>query len=507
MADTQCGSWICPRSQTFLAEPFYSSSTTLPLNTAASLLEIDSHISLFQNRLLTFPRSHPLHFACLYSLAILRLTRYASSAEVEDLDKSISHSTEAILLPFDSSIDLGSYVIGTFFYLVNGLLLRSQRLEQPSDVNHGIKYLRYLQEQSLETFAAPQNEFKALLMWALAVQVELESVDPMSDIGEMATLCRELLTSGDSESLLINSVKLLVDAIIGSAMSLWQSPCEAIECLRGARIRLPDLQNVRTALAISLLFRFNRAHSNDDYEEAKSILDEMIADPKENVTLAMQLVVWLAQERFRFDSKPEHLAEAIPRVRTLLKATSFEDPVRPPVVKLLADLEQTRFEEFGVRSGRQEDNAELVDDPLLAASPQMAKSNRVEFPFPMPDKRDPVPHLRALVSIDDITDLTNLGKAIEYCRLCLASPHPHVPLTLNALGNLLNRSFHLTGNIDHLNESITVYRYLIKMPDVPINLHTIARQLIDCLVCRLNLFKDRKDADEIMKLFPSLPPI
>lgn len=38
-------------------------------------------------------------------------------------------------------------------------------------------------------------------MEALAVQVKQGSVDPTRDIGEMETLCRELLASGAEESL------------------------------------------------------------------------------------------------------------------------------------------------------------------------------------------------------------------------------------------------------------------------------------------------------------------
>ncbi|KAH9973154.1 CHAT domain-containing protein [Russula compacta] len=39
------------------------------------------------------------------------------------------------------------------------------------------------------------------------------------------------------------------------------------------------------------------------------------------------------------------------------------------------------------------------------------------------------------------------------------------------------------------------------MPRFPFNLHTIARQLIHCLLSRFELFKDRRDVEEIMELF------
>ncbi|KAH9993132.1 CHAT domain-containing protein, partial [Russula compacta] len=93
------------------------------------------------------------------------------------------------------------------------------------------------------------------------------------------------------------------------------------------------------------------------------------------------------------------------------------------------------------------------------------------------------------------------SEAIEYCRLCLTSPHSHIPYTLNVLGRLLYRVFDLAGNIDSLHESITVYRDLIKMEGGLFDHHTIAVRLITWLLSRSDLFKDRRDSDEIMELF------
>ena len=467
---------------------------------SASLLEVDNDISLLQNRLLTFPRPHPLRSECLSALASERFARYEFSDEHEDLEKSIYHSTEAILLPSNLPIELGSHVIEALFYLALALFLRSPK--EPNDLKHAVQYLRYLQDQSLETPDLTSNGIKAIFVRILAVQMELESVDPLRDIGEMVTLCRELLRSGVEESLLMDAIKSLANAIRVTRVPLGQPlPDEAIECLREARIQLPDLKEVCFELALLLFDRFNRAQSQDDYEESMSILDKIIADSNEGAELAMCLVGSFARGRFLFNPTPENLAEAIFRNRTYLNALPCEDLRRRTVMKELAYLEQKRFEEFGVRSGRQEDNVEVVDDSPLAASSQLAKSNLVEFPLPMPDKKNPVPHLDALLSMFDITDLTNIEKAIEYCKLCLTSPHSHLPFTLDMLSQLLHRVFDLTGNIDYLNESIALRRDLINMPGVPFQHHLISLPLIDCLLSRFLLFKDRRDGNEIMEVF------
>ena len=469
----------------------------------ASLFKIDSRISVLQDQLLTLPRSHPLHSKCLSILAGERLARYYFSDEgrPEDLEKSISHSIEAILLSF-VPIELGSYVIEALFYLARALLLRSQEFKQPGDVNHAITYLRYLQDQSPQTSDFTRNDIKTFLVQALAVQVELEFVDPTRNIGEMTTLCHELLRSDAEESLLISAVNAFAGAVYIPYGRVGQpSPDGAIECLREAVIRLPDLDAVPFLLAVSLSNRADCAHSDDDYKEAMSILDKLIADPNKDVEKAMKMAGYLAGARYLRDSKPEHLADAIFRTRTHLNAMSSEHPDRRSVMKDLADLEKEHFKTFGVRSGRQEDIAELVDESHVAAFPQMAKSNLVEFPLPMPDRRRHAPHLRALSSILHITDQTDIEKAIEYCRLCLTSPHSHLPYTLAVLGHLLHCLFRLTGNIDSLHESISVYRDLVKMPGVPYQLHLIAIPLIGCLFSRFKLFKDRRDIDENMELY------
>ena len=436
-------------------------------------------------------------------MAIIRLTRYKFSDKSEDLDESISHSTEAILLPFETPIELGFDIIETLFSLARALVLRSQKLKQSGDVKHAIKYFHQLQDQSPETYVT-HSDIKAHLVGALSVQVELGSVDPIGDIREMAILCHELLTSGESESLLINTVKGLAAAISVAPVSLGQVlPDEVIECLREARMRFSDLQEIRTTLVFSLFLRFHLAHSHGDYEEAMSIVHEMIADPDENMEEAMQMAGSLAWLRFTFDSKPEYLAEAIYHIRTRLNAISFEDPSRRSVMKTLEDLERIRFEAFGVRSGLQEDNFEVVDNSHLAASPQTAQLNLVEFPLAIPDKRDSRPHVEAITSILNITDLTNIEQAveyIEYCRLCLTSSHSHIEFTHLALGRLLKRLFHLTGNIDHLHGSIAVHRDLIELAGVQLKLHAMAVMLIGCLNSRFQQLKDRRDNDEIMEI-------
>ena len=162
----------------------------------------------------------------------------------------------------------------------------------------------------------------------------------------------------------------------------------------------------------------------------------------------MYLAGLLAHHQFIFDSKPEHLVEAMFCIHTHLNAMSSEDPDCCSVMEELADLEKICFKQFGVRIGQQKDNAEVVNNSYLAASSQMVKSNLVEFPLLMPDRRNLGLHLYALLSILSITatDIVNIKKAIKYCRFCLTSPHSHLAFTILVLGHLLYHLFHLRIN-------------------------------------------------------------
>ena len=171
-------------------------------------------------------------------MAIFLSRRYKFSDESEDLEKSISYSTEAILLLFQNPTELGSYVIETLFHLVEALLIRSQQDKEPGDLKHAVEYLRYLQDQLLETSNVTRSLIKVCLVCALAVQVELEFVDLMQYIGEMATLCHELFISCVEESLLVHTVEHLASVIWMIRVPVTQPPPhEAIECLREARMR------------------------------------------------------------------------------------------------------------------------------------------------------------------------------------------------------------------------------------------------------------------------------
>ncbi|KAH9055407.1 hypothetical protein EDB87DRAFT_1688270 [Lactarius vividus] len=95
-----------------------------------SITDIDGDIADLQNVLSRHSRSHSVHIIGVYALAVARLARYTLSQQKEDLDKSILHFTEAILLPPVSQDGLSLDIVQLLFFLARALLYRSEDFEK-----------------------------------------------------------------------------------------------------------------------------------------------------------------------------------------------------------------------------------------------------------------------------------------------------------------------------------------------------------------------------------------
>ncbi len=314
-------------SRPFCAHPLL---TGLGLDSlyAEYIHRLDSAISYLQYSLSTSPRSHPHRLKHLFKLAIARRERHLLSNDKNDLDKSILHLTEVVLLqPYSYLPAPVPDILEALLFLALALLWRSKGLKQPEDAAYAAKYLRHLRDQPHEAFKFPHHRVTTSLVEALAFQVELKPGNVMHTIEEMAMLCRELLTLDTSEGDTTHTITLLA-RVVGSRISPWDpdQPLDSvIECLREASTCKPDLRAARLALAHSLGCRYfltyvdddyeeavsmALAHSlgcryfltyvDDDYEEAVSILDEIIgSNPPEDILVAqaLQLVTYLAMIR------------------------------------------------------------------------------------------------------------------------------------------------------------------------------------------------------------------
>ncbi|KAI0298421.1 CHAT domain-containing protein [Multifurca ochricompacta] len=507
-----------------------------------SIMELDQMITSHQCALSRIPRSHPTYTACIHRLARSRFKRYKLSEQKEDLDKSIAHYTEAIFLPPSWGFYLN--VIQVFFRLALSLLRRSKKFKQPEDVKCAVEYFRYLRGLPLKTFEVPHKVVTSSLVQALGIQVELEA-GGTGDIEEMLILCQELLACHSSANYPTQAITAFVYAILRKFSQGEQvQPLDGvIQCLRDAlKIFPPDLHLVRFGLAASLLARFWKNYSNDDYEEAMALLESIVGssplgdDPSRFQILASAFAAFLARMRADFFPNPGYLEEAISRSRTLLTSSSLDNDLRYGVTHGMASLAEMRFENFGLTEALQESRSYTSGMVSLASSSsahgtsqeQIDKVDAVRAAYPMKVVEEKIQNLRELISktppgnsnhnthIEDLInwhetkfshtdDIKDLEEVIKCRRVLLASTdtsHPFGPQHALSLGIDLYMAFECSNKMEYLDESITVNRGLLEMQGAQPFRFKVIQQLVAFLYKRIKLLGHRQDFKEIIKLFP-----
>jgi hypothetical protein len=267
-----------------------------------------------------------------------------------------------------------------------------------------------------------------MLMVSLALQVELKAGDVLEIIEEMAALFHELLTSDASDIYITGSITVFAEVVLSKISWPFQLPDQllnpVIECLRLARARKPDLRNAQLTLVRTLSRRYTATFTNDDYEEAASILDEMItySSFRDEVVVEVQhFVTLLAIYRAITHQTPEYWEEEIYRARAFLSTSSVEDFVHSLVGSVLAGSAEQRFHYFGSAND-------------LCASSSLSRPSSLPVPDDNPELEKLVrivkrtEHLEGLLSRTINNDITDIEKAIEQGRTILASFSPRDPI-------------------------------------------------------------------------------
>lgn len=184
-----------------------------------TIREIDFFIASYQWFLCVLPRSHPFRPGFIHMLALARFQRHGLSNQKDDLDKAILYLTELMPLQPWSRLEPESHILPMSFSLAITLCSRAIKFKQPEDAISAAKYLRHLRDQPHEVVGVPRYEVSSFLVDALAYQVELEAGNIMQNIGEMAVLCRELLTldMSDSNIRTTHSIILLDGAVLSKS--------------------------------------------------------------------------------------------------------------------------------------------------------------------------------------------------------------------------------------------------------------------------------------------------
>jgi CHAT domain-containing protein/tetratricopeptide (TPR) repeat protein len=521
--------------------------TPIPLSSSITVLiaDIDGFIAIAQNSLALYPRSHSEHITSVCYLAQMRWERYLLTGEKDDLDRSILHCTEAILLPPVSWDGLLNNVFQLLLHIAGTLLVRSAEFEQHGGVKSSIGYLRYLRGLlPLDSFDVPRNLVTTSLIGGLSLQVRFEEAgDGTQNIQEMVVLCRELLTStslADFE-VVFTSLNEAVDAELYRGRVQLVDQNQVIECLRDAAAMCqcpPDSHLVFFELASALRTRFMVTHSNDDYEEATALLERILDHnqpgecPDQMRDQASFLVTKLAFIRSAFFKNPQYSQESISRLRTSLSSPSIDEGHRILFTGNLVREVRKRSEYYSLAESLEEANSytsQLVDlssSQSLEESGKLSPVDAIRKSYSMTRIAEEIHHLEGLLSttppgtyrhnecLSDLAgwyksksyrtnDILDIEESIKYSRLSLDATHYSSDLRRFPLCSLhctLFLAFEKTSKISYLDESITVGYDILELKSAR-HLHFITIQrLVLSLLSRQQLLGGREDHHEAIRL-------
>ncbi|KAH9013454.1 CHAT domain-containing protein [Lactarius pseudohatsudake] len=462
------------------------------VNGLGSINEIDSSISQYQHLLATSSRSDPRRIFSLVELASLRYQRYKLSNQSEDIDRTIFHWAEFILL-HPRSLELGRTIPPLLFLLAQALAVRSKASNQPEDVIYAAKYLRYLRVHPHGVSGLSRQAVTASLVNVLACQVVLEARNVMQCIEEMAVLCHELLTLEPSDDHTTSSITRFA-RVVASKITQWapdQPLNQAIKCLRLAREHRPDVRVARYSLAKSLACRYAMTFVDNDYEEATSVMNEYIASSSagdnERVT---EIQASLAMLRSMGHGTPEYLEEGIRRIYTIPSLSSEKEHFAE-----ITAARRIRF--FGSIEGPETSSGN--SEPLLY---QLVSLNAPPEIRQMLEKLTLLRDLHCEICNHNITEI---GEAVEMGRTLLASAPTNLITSghFYYFGLILFKAFERTNKIEYLNESISTHRQVYEHPSSHILRFRISHDLPRSLFSRSMLFPGHRtqDLDEMAKLF------
>ena len=469
----------------------------------------DSDICIYPTALLSLPRSDPRRPLFTQRLAMARYGRfYFTNLDKDGLEQSILGFTELVLLPRPRDDTCLLNVVEIFSLITMAMSFRVDESRQPEDVKSCIMYFRYLREQGGHA-ACTRFPVVEILVHLLMVQTGLGLGDVYQDIEEMAVLCDELLNSDDwipTLPILIRDFAKVVDYHLRGQLG-WQSPSnKAIDCLRNASMRLPDLHQVPFVLARLLQIRFSMAPSDNDYKEGMAIFRNIITSctaggrPSPYRDMALKWAAILETARFYVCGKPEHLEQAISLFRSWIDVAR-DDPNRPWISAFVSHLQGKRFYDPGFTPLLSpSESANLPSAKDLIAS--LAEFDPVK-PFSTTMLQGFI-HAIDPFFIQDLVDIVDIGDRIKLCEQLIASypSHKSAPMASFALEILLERAFDCASEIKYLNRAISIARENINTADSQHLRDGSLANLTRLLQRRLAIFCYREDLDELMQLFP-----
>ena len=495
-----------------------------------------------------YPRFHEVNLAHLHVLADLRSKRFRLSDDKEDLDKSIVHYTEAILLlsvPGDRPYLTNT--IQLLFHLARTLFDRSQVSNRPVDNKYAIEYLQYLRGLPVDSSHVSRRSLTIALILALAEAIRVES-HGTHNIDEMLVLFRELITSdllaGCHEDIFLVFFALKVAMNAEYSRGRVEYLDAVIEYLRDAiKIYSPDSLLILFSLAGALHIRFMETHSNADYEESMALY-ERVTDtsqpggcPDYIRDMASLNASFVSFDRSTLFKNPEYSEATISRLRTELGSSGIDrERCRAELADKLASLAEDRSKRYDLPESLEEAESyasqvvdlssseswenfryfptgpvlQLCSITLMTEKIQQLEELLSNTPPGTDDRYSCLIHLARwyAVKFDRTDEMSDLEESIKYRRLQLEAVHPrqrNSPLLF--LQRLLFDAFIKTKKIGYLQDSITAAYDILELKSARDHHFDTVDWLVISLVFRDQVLaggKKGKDVHEAIRLIPTV---
>jgi tetratricopeptide (TPR) repeat protein len=424
--------------------------------------------------------------------------------------------------------------------VLSDLLHYPEGFSEPRDASSKIKNFRNLHDQPRETLNIPHHKCTTALVDTLSARVKGEAGYMSEDINGIVVICHRLLTFDTSPDSLISTFQDLTQAMLNDFYRSRhiQSLDRAIECLREAlKTCVSSLRPLSLNLANLLAARFLTLHIDNDYQEAKAVLHNIIAShPPGDLFRSYHIQASALTSAIGFawsiiNSNLKDSKGTVSRCRSFLDNCSvFGDPLHSVITKLLETHVERGSEPFeplqsiqvvhsispqlglfgeGVEDSDTTQRSQTVPS-LIVVEEKIRRLQDLRSTI-LPGTERQKKCLNDLVYCYDAKfsltqDVTAIEESIKYRRMLVATTHPSdpsIPLHHSSFGNCLYLAFGRSKRVEYLNESITHHRSVLGLENARLIHFATIRRLIESLSVRrqLSYHNLKLDLDEIMRLF------
>ncbi|KAI0259997.1 hypothetical protein BC834DRAFT_1035606 [Gloeopeniophorella convolvens] len=314
----------------------------------------DDTIHLNETLLSTFPRSHVARPHVLVRLGYGKFFRYEITHDKQDLDEASLHFAEALLLRYRPLCGEYFNYIDAFYRLACALSLRFSCLQDPDDIEHSIKYFRFLLGlPHLEMSGVKRFSVLSLLAAGLTTRIGRGEGTDLKNLEEALSLYDQCFAMDPLGDQTIRLLHLLASSAVHALSSYPPaSPHSKFRESTVQRVRtMLDIQAPRQLpeLRLTLADPHGPPSCAGANDEAATQYDLALAHlPRHHPAHFRSNILMSADAYVRFghSAQPEVLEEAIARARVALEHAHSPDERRDSLT-VLSTLLKNRFERFG----------------------------------------------------------------------------------------------------------------------------------------------------------------